>query len=440
VDGARLGCPRCAAPLASDGSLRCIGCGARHPVLGGVPCLLHDAAQARSRFAARFAELSRESAAQRAAIADELADAHHGGATRARLHAFADGVRISAATIAQLAARAGLVATGAADGDAIPSVAGYGALFDHYEYLFRDWGWGDAAAQEHELALARVAEAIGDAGAAPRVLVLGAGAGRLAYDLHHRLAAQTTLALDIQPLLVLAAQRMFAGETLVLAEFAANHLAAAHAVSDRKLHAPRVARAGLELAFADATRPPVQPGSFDIVVTPWFLDQLHCDVRDVLPAIHGALADGGRWVFFGPLLHPRGKPLARCFTADELLEQLPGAGFEPDACHREVMPYLRAPEGSARSEPVLTFAARKLDGDRWSLPAWLRGIELPIPRAAVPRRAADPVATAIATLVDGERSVLSIAGLLARRGGLDRRRALDATLAGLHALLRAAPQ
>lgn len=401
-----------------------------------MPCLLHDAPQARDRFAARFADVARESEAQLGAIADELARECPTPATAARLQAFADAVRTSAAAIASIGERAGLDVCAASSADAIPSVAGHGALFDHYEYVFRDWGWGEAADAENELAVARVAEAVGESG--PRILALGAGAGRLAYDLHHRLDARLTLAIDIQPLLVLVARRMFAGESLVLAEFTANHLATRHAVSPRRLRAPAPARAGLELALADATRPPVRPGSFDVVVTPWFVDQLACDVRDVLAAIHGVLADGGRWVFHGPLLHPRGKPLSRCFTEDELVELLPAAGFELRSARRDVVPYLRAPEGGGRSEPVLTLAATKRSGERWSTPDWLRALALPIPRAAAFGRSSDPIAAAIASLVDGERSVLAIAGLLARRG-LDRAVALEATVAGLHTLLRASP-
>ncbi|HWB79123.1 MAG TPA: class I SAM-dependent methyltransferase [Nannocystaceae bacterium] len=418
MDDALLTCPRCTSPL-GDGA--CARCGLAYPEHDGVRCLLHDADQACGRFAARFDEVARESAAQLAAITDELA---RDAIARARLQAFAAGVRTSAATIAALAPQAR-----AARDEAVPSVAGHASLFDHYEYVFRDWAWDDA---ENELACNRVIEAAGDP-TRPRVLVLGAGACRLAYDLHHRLDARATVALDIQPLLLAIASRMFAGDTLALAEFTANHLATPHAVALRSLRAPAPARPGLTLVCADATRPPVRNASFDLVVAPWFLDQLHCDVRDVLPAIHGALADGGRFVFHGPLLHPRGKPLARCFTEAELLARLPTAGFEPCARRCEALPYLRAPEGSARTEPVLTIAAKKIAGA--DLPPWLQGIALPIPRTAK-RPSSDPLAAAIAALIDGERSALAIATLLSRRGGLAPHLALDATLAGLHTLVR----
>ena len=316
-------------------------------------------------------------------------------------------------------------------------MAGHAPLFDHYEYAFRDWGWGAHGDRENGIAADLVADAAGDR-APERILVLGAGAGRLAYDLHHRLRASTTLALDVNPFLSAVARRMALGDELVLAEFAVNHAAVERAVALRRLSAPAPARPGLDVVIADATRPPVRQGAFDSVVAPWFFDQLHRDTRDVLPGIHGALAEGGRLVVYGPLLHPRGKPLVRCHDESELVELLGRGGFEVVSRRTLVVPYLHAPEGSARHEPVVVVAAERGAGTRGSLPAWLRGIDIPIPRrtALEPRRGRDPAAVAIASLVDGRRSVLAIASLLARCGGLDPRRALDAAIDGLLALLR----
>lgn len=426
-------CPRCDAPQGGAGPLVCPRCGASHPVIDGVPCLMHDAAAACGRFAARFADAASECAAQLVALDRELVGAPM-ATTRARLAAFAEGVRTSAATLATLGERI----PKARDPDVVvPSVAGHASLFDHYEYAFRDWGWGAEGDAQNGRALARVIEAAGDLGRAPRVLVLGAGAGRLAYDLHVELGAQATVALDIQPLLVLLARRMSLGDEVELAEFTTNYLAVPQAVVSRALRAPAPAPPGLVFAFADATRPPVPSGTFDLVVTSWFLDELHADVRDVLPAIGDALVDGGRWVFHGPLLHPRGKPLARCVVADELVELAMAAGLEPVARRRDVMPYLRGPEGNGRSEPVLTLAARKRAASARPCPPWLRAVTLPIPRsmASVPTR--DPLAVAVATFVDGRRSALGIAELLARHAGVAPRVALDTALSGLHELARA---
>src|SRR6185436_17731115 len=58
-------------------------------------------------------------------------------------------------------------------------------LTTYYANVHRDWCWGDA---ENEASFDALAAALGDAPPG-RVLVLGAGAGRLAYDLHMRTAA-----------------------------------------------------------------------------------------------------------------------------------------------------------------------------------------------------------------------------------------------------------
>ncbi len=52
-----------------------------------------------------------------------------------------------------------------------------------------------------------------------KVLVLGAGAGRLAYDLHMRTTAALTAVLDFNPLLLIVAERVTRGDSLELYEF-----------------------------------------------------------------------------------------------------------------------------------------------------------------------------------------------------------------------------
>ena len=82
---------------------------------------------------------------------------------------------------------------------------------------------------------------------------------------------------------------------------------------------------------------------------------------------------------------------------------------------------------------VMVLAADRVPGERWDLPTWLRGVEIPVPRTAATTRACGPVAAAIGALVDGRRSALATATLLASRG-VPRRVALDATIEGLMAL------
>ena len=71
-----------------------------------------------------------------------------------------------------------------------------------------------------------------------RMLVVGAGAGRLAYDVHARRRPATLVAADLNPLMMIVARRMFSGGRVELYEFpVAPRDLASHAVL-RDLRAP----------------------------------------------------------------------------------------------------------------------------------------------------------------------------------------------------------
>ena len=115
------------------------------------------------------------------------------------------------------------------------------------------------------------------------MLVLGAGAGRLAYDVHMQTTARTTVALDFNPLLSIVADRVTRAETH-RALRVPDRAARADAAVLRTLAAPAPARAGLVFVVADAHRPPFRHGAFDTVVTPWLVDILPGAVRRALRA------------------------------------------------------------------------------------------------------------------------------------------------------------
>jgi hypothetical protein len=116
-------------------------------------------------------------------------------------------------------------------------------LTTYYPNLHRDWSWGD---EENAASLEIVDGALGD-GAAGRVLVLGAGSGRLAYDVHRRWTPGITVALDFNPLLMIVAQSVARGERIGLYEFPLAPRTAADVAVLRELAAPEPAPAGLSL-------------------------------------------------------------------------------------------------------------------------------------------------------------------------------------------------
>jgi ubiquinone/menaquinone biosynthesis C-methylase UbiE len=257
----------------------------------------------------------------------------------------------------------------------------------------------------------------------PRLLVLGAGAGRLAYDLHQSGASELTVALDINPMLMLAAQRIVRGGAVDLYEFPIAPRTAADAAVLRRLAAPAAARPGLHLVLADAWHAPFAPQSFDAVVTPWLVDIVEPAPAEIAAAINRLLAPGGRWVNFGSLCFPWRRPSMRP-SAEELLEIVAAAGFSVEDRSDQDLAYMHSPASRhARIERVFTFAADKVRrGPRAPAPpaaaAWLEDPALPVPLLDGIALAAEAsrIRAIVLSLVDGRRSTADLIRIVAEQG------------------------
>ena len=74
-------------------------------------------------------------------------------------------------------------------------------LNTYYANIHRDWAWGD---EENEASLKQIRAVLHDHAELGNVLVLGAGAGRLAYDIHMQLGGDTTIGTNSNTLSVVA--------------------------------------------------------------------------------------------------------------------------------------------------------------------------------------------------------------------------------------------
>jgi ubiquinone/menaquinone biosynthesis C-methylase UbiE len=287
-------------------------------------------------------------------------------------------------------------------------------LTTYYGNLHRDWAWGaDENAASFEIVRARLTERPG------RVLVLGAGGGRIAYDIHEGTAAAATTALDFNPLLVLAARRIAAGEPVELYEFPLAPRTPESAAVLRTLAAPQPARAGLRFVLADAQRAPFAAGAFDTVVTPWLVDILPERFDALAARVNRLLADGGRWINFGSLSFHTPEPAER-YGLDECRAVLEETGFGNVETDEHELPYLSSPASRhARRERVVAWVATKerpaAQPPRYTaLPDWLvRGTE-PVPASDAFRTqaAATRIHAFLMTLIDGRRSIKDMAQLL----------------------------
>jgi len=418
---ALLACPRCEVQLRRfpDASWGCSACGLKFPSLEGVPCLFAEPAATLAEWRQRLKFALEKLAQDAAGVQLELQNQRLRPLTRERLtllnRAFGDQARRLADLLAPLSLQgsAPALATHLALQTRLPTDQG---LTTYYANIHRDWAWGDT---ENAESLQLVAGALG--GVAPaNVLVLGAGAGRLAYDLHQHLPSSNTLALDFNPLLALVAARAVSGMGVELWEFPV----APRSISDqavlRKLVAPESPRSGFHLVLGDVLRPPVVAGSMDVVVTPWVVDILPEDFRHFAARVNGLLRPGGRWVSFGSLAFSQPEAASR-YSLEEVLAIVMDCGFAEPGVWEDEIPYMCSPASRhGRRELVVTIGATKQDAAprpprHRALPDWLVAGTQPVP--LLPAFQLQAMTTRIygfvMGLIDGRRSVADMAKLLA---------------------------
>jgi hypothetical protein len=301
------------------------------------------------------------------------------------------------------------------------ALAGRLAVLEWYEHIFRDWAWGGAEnAQLSEIVQSLVPRPLG------LLAVYGAGAGRLAFDVHRALAPRRTVALDLNPLPLLVAERMIQGDALELYEFPVAPATDEHMVVLQRLSAPeQVDSNGLCFAFGDGLKPPFARGSLDAVLTPWFVDAIGVDLRVTAALINRVLKPGGLWLQVGPLNF--NLQLSQTYLREELRDIVQTSGFELLSERRERVPYFDSPvSGSWRQETVYCFAAEKRQEaseptlTRPSAP-WVANPRVPIaPSSELMNLGRTSAFTALVlSMVDGQRSILDVAHAVAPHVGMD---------------------
>ena len=424
-----LCCPRCAGALVdTDGGFRCPRCAGQYPVFGRIPCLVDDAALWRTIWLRRLDDYttnveSRVQELEREAEAPDLLPR-----TRERLRRIARGFgqQVEAVTALFDPLDAG---TDELAASAIPSRPEPGlqpAILECYEHVFRDWVWGEReCAQTLDFIKPLVPSGLG------RLAIYGAGAGRLAVDIHQTCTPAQTLALDVNPLPFLVADKLLAGDAIDLPEFPLDPNSDEAAVVARHLTRPFAVRDGLTFVFADALRAPVPAGSLDAVVTSWFIDVARVDLRATAAAINHVLRPGGLWVNLGPLRFQA--VLSRAYSIEEALEIVAASAFELSSHDRQQLPYFHSPvSGSHRTDLVFRFAARKI-GEATPpeipnpLPSWVANPLEPIPitQALIALGRTSMFTTGVLSMIDGQRSIVDVARDLGAAWGVEPGRLQD---------------
>ncbi len=412
-------CPTCVVALnkQANGGLLCPKCNIKYPLVGGIPFLWSSPNGALLDWRNRFNLLKSDLAQQ-----INLAASQEGVSTasQTRLQNLLAGLRAHDVELDALMAplKIGEINPRETHLALKTRLASHHGVLSYAQNIFRDWCWGD---DENEAVCTLLMASVNKAEIAsqPSVLVLGAGAGRLAYDLHHALNAQATVALDSNPLLCLIGHHVAQGETLNFTEFPLAPKDAASVAVARSLKAPAPAAKGLEFLCADATKPPMGPAQLDLVVTPWLIDVIDIELAEFVRTIASLLKPDGMWLNHGSLAFGGADPKYR-FAADEVVALAEANGFAVTDQQDVTLPYLQSPASRhGRMELTYTLVARRnresverVPHDR--LPEWLIDDKLAIP---VSDNFQSQITTVrihafIMSLIDGQRSIADMAKVL----------------------------
>lgn len=416
-----LACPRCdKTPLyQAEDSFHCKACKVDFPLLNGIPWMFAEPQATLGEWRGRLQFALQRLSHEIAGLEKELNQDGLHSLTRRRVERYKKALEYHHRALGELLQPLDLKALHGnyesylALRTRLPADQG---LNTYYANIHRDWAWGD---EENDASLSQIQSVLHDHAELGRVLVLGAGAGRLAYDIHQTFDCDLTIAMDFNPLLMLVAESVMKGESLKLYEFPIAPLALDDDAVLRTLSAPEVADDGLQLVLGDALRPPFPDKSIDTVVTPWLIDIITEDLPVLAAHINRLLADHGRWVNFGSLAFSTPER-SRRYSPEETKAIVAESGFSDPYVSQRTIPYMCSPASRhGRREKVFSFSAYKeRDVEKperhKALPDWLVTGKEPVPLSPSFRTQAmtTQIYSFIMSLIDGKRSIKEMAVVL----------------------------
>jgi uncharacterized protein YbaR (Trm112 family) len=419
-----LACPRCdKTPLqSSDAALHCKACNVDFPILEGMPWMFAEPQAALGEWRGRLQFSLQQLSQEIAGLDKELENDQLRALSKRRVERYKKAVVSHKRSLQKLLqpvemqSLQGNYESYLALRTRMPTDQG---LNTYYPNIHRDWSWGE---EENKASLKQIRAVLHDHAELGKVLVLGAGAGRLAYDIHSELNCSSTVAMDFNPLLMLVAKAVSSGDKLSLYEFPIAPLSLEDDAVIRKLSAPEAVDENFHLVFGDALRAPFPDGTFDTVVTPWLIDIISEDLPVLAARINGLLKDNGRWVNFGSLAFAS-PDRARCYSPEETKAIVAENGFSDPYVSQATIPYMNSPASRhGRQERVFSFSAykeRAVDKPErhTALPDWIVTGNDPVPLTPSFRQQAmtTQIYSFIMSLIDGKRSIKDMSVVLEKQ-------------------------
>lgn len=302
-------------------------------------------------------------------------------------------------------------------------------LLSYEANLYRDWVWGE----EENRITADLIYSHMQGLKCDKLAVLGAGAGRLAIDIHKKCLPQITVATDINPLLVMAAEYLLQDQTFSFYEFPLQPRKTEFVAVEHQIKGEAKPK-GFHFLFSDVTKPCFKHAAFDSVLTPWFVDIQPLEFGRFLQQLNQYIPIGGHWINFGSLVFNQ-KRDTLCYSIEEVIEIAHTKGFKIENIQEHDIPYLKSPYNAGhRMEHVWSWSAQKIADVEplkltQNLPAWLLDDKQPIPQTQYFQQFSftHRIYSQLSALVDGRTSISKISRKLARQNKMDETEALNLT-------------
>ncbi len=268
-----------------------------------------------------------------------------------------------------------------------------------------------------------------------RILVLGAGGARLAYDLAKKYPLSSVVAFDINPILLLTAKAVNSEKKVSTVEHSfapKNPMQPGRTV---ELKAPHGPAENLSFVFGDVYALPFQVGAFDLCVTPWLVDILPRKFSELVASVARVVKPEGAWINCGSWFF-NFQSEAENISLPEAEEIASELGWRPITSAQVETSYLQSQYDSHRRFETMTLFSWRRDSVQALAPIrvddraeWIVNPTLPVPNLAsfVERAEALAVMATVLALVDGQRNLIEIAAVVSQENGLTHEQALHAT-------------
>lgn len=419
-----LVCPVCGQEIVAK---QCSGCNSEFFALGGIPCLFTTGIQQRNLWQHQMAMMESQGTEALEHLDYILQGYDLSPLTRDRLEQARASMGESLDVILGQLKGAGLQS----QRDPVFEQMRVDNPTEYYHHILRDWAWDNEPSKHYkthvnDANLERVLNVWRNPSPG-KMLFLGAGAGRLSWDLHRVLKPEFTIASDINPFLLTCAQSLIkTRQAITLPElYTYPQIGFPYAKSwlMEPPHDPEYLHRTWFALGADVWNMPLKEGSVDTIVTSWLLDVTGGDVKDLIAVVDYLLKPGGCWINTGPLLYSAQLNFDLKYSAEEILDFADMAGFDVEHQSVEEAAHMASPLNARyHHEQIFSFSVRKRtqakplpqpgNTSEWLTPPWLVMHHQPVPQINFQCQLGHEFIARVLSLVDGKRSIYLIAQMV----------------------------